>query len=48
MTDIIADVANYYDADNNPIGAGGQIELAKKHKAVEVSENEDWDGTFNR
>ena len=48
MTNIVADVANYYNSNNENIGAGGSVATAKKGAGVEVGTDKQWDGSFNQ
>ena len=48
MTNIVADVANYYNSNNENIGAGGSVATAKKGTGVEVETDKQWDGSFNQ
>ena len=48
MTDIVADVANYYNADNNLIGDGGTIAFSKKQTGVTVRTHKNWETLFNK
>lgn len=48
MTNIVADVANYYNGNNENIGAGGSVATAKKGTGVEVETDKQWDGSFNQ
>lgn len=42
MTDIVADIANYYDADHQHINAGDNIATAKRYVGLQIIENKDW------
>ena len=42
MTDIVADIANYYDADHQHINAGDNIATAKRYVVLQIIENKDW------
>ena len=48
MTNNVADVANYYNSNNENIGAGGSVATAKKGTGVEVETDKQWDGSFNQ
>ena len=47
MSDVKIDLADYRTASNNPIVNSGVLDLAKKHQAIEVTSDEDWNGMFN-
>ena len=47
MSDVKIDLADYRTASNNPIVNSGVLDLAKKHRAIEVTSDEDWNGMFN-
>ena len=48
MTDIVADIANYYGADNEYITVGDEVSLAKKQGAVQVYEDKTWNSMLNQ
>ena len=47
MTDVVADIANYYGANNEYIAVGGEVSLAKKRSGVHVYADSTWNGLLN-
>lgn len=48
MTDIVADIANYYGANNEYITVGDEVSLAKKQGTVQVYEDKTWNSMLNQ